>query len=488
MNSNFVHLHCHSYFSLLDGMTRPTELVDRTLELGQPASCITDHGNLYSIVDHFQYAEKHEQKAIAGFEAYVVKDHKIKNKEEAQSETEVKREHLVLLATDNEAYKRLMKICSVGMTDGFYYRPRIDDNVLLKYGTEGLIGLSACIAGRIAQNILKDRIEEAEKWAIHYYKMFHENFYLEMQPTKEPAQVKVNLGLIEIHKKTGIPMVVTTDSHYLKKEDSKTHDLLLCMQSNKLVSDPNRWKFPGDTFYVMSREEILDAFKSNGHEILDQKVIEEAANNTVEIANKCNVTFKWGDHKLPKISIPNDNEEFINWEAKIKSKDTKSGDYLKYLCIKGLKEKKLTSKVYRDRLDYELKIINDMGFPDYFLIMEDIMRFCRNNNIPTGPARGCHLPDSKIHLTNKTIKNIQDIKIGDEVIGHTEVPNKIINKLEYDCKEEITILECNNKKVRCTNDHGTFAIKKEDWDKGIRKPKWYKANDLNEGDYIAELE
>lgn len=164
------------------------------------------------------------------------------------------------------------------------------------------------------------------------------------------------------------------------------------MQSHSLLKDPKRWKFPGDTFYVMSREEIISAFKSNGHEVLDQKVIEEAIDNTVEIAEKCNVSFDWGKHYLPKIEPPSDNVEFNMWVSKRKESNTKSntisGDYLRYLCIKGLKDKGKTSKEYRDRLDYELKIINDMCFPDYFLIMEDIMRFCRESDIPVGPARG----------------------------------------------------------------------------------------------------
>jgi DNA polymerase-3 subunit alpha len=388
MADKFVNLHGHSKFSLLDGMTDPAKLVDYTLQIGQPASCITDHGVMYSIVDHFQYAEGKGQKSIAGFEAYVVPDHTIKDKAEAQSESESKREHLVLLAANNDGYKRITKMCSVGTTDGFYYRPRIDDKVIQTYGTEGVIAMSACLAGRIAQRILKDDIEGAEQWAAFYAKLFNDNFYLELQPIKHAEQVKVNKGLIEIHKKLGIPVVATTDFHYLKKEHAKSHDVLLAMQSHSLLSDPNRWKFPGDTFYVMTREEISSLFKQNGHEVLDQKVIEEALDNTVEIAEKCNVSFEWGKHYLPKIDPPADNIEFNMWASKRQSDGSTSADYLRYLCIKGLKDKKKTAKEYRERLDYELGIINNMGFPDYFLIMEDIMRFCRESDIPVGPARG----------------------------------------------------------------------------------------------------
>lgn len=387
----FVSLHGHSNMSLLDGMTRINELVDYTLDIGQPASCITDHGVMYSIVDHFQYATSHGQKPIAGFEAYLVKDHKIKNKEEAQSETENKREHMVLLAMNNDGYKRITKMCSVGATEGFYYRPRIDDQVIEQVGTDGVIGMSACLAGRIAQRIMKDDIEGAEKWAIYYSKLFKGNFYLELQPTIEPNQIKVNLGIIEIHKKTGIPVVATSDFHYLKREDAPTHDALLAMQSRSLIDDPNRWRFPGDTFFVMTRKEILSLFQQNGHEVLDQKVIETAVDTTVEIAEKCNVSFEWGKAYLPVVNPPKDNIEFNDWAEKkkvSKPEETDSMRYMRYLCIKGLKKMNLTSQEYRDRLEFEIDVINKMGFPDYFLIMEDIMRFCRDSGIPVGPARG----------------------------------------------------------------------------------------------------
>lgn len=223
----YVNLHGHSTKSLLDGMTRINELVDRTLELGQPASCITDHGVMYSLVDHIQYAKKQGQKPIVGFEAYVVKNHAIKDKNEAKSESEIKREHLVLLAKDYDGYKRLSKMCSIGATKGFYYRPRIDDNVIQSIGTDGVIGMSACLAGRIDQCLIKNNLEGATEWAQHYYKLFNGDFYLELQPTIEPDQIKVNKGLIEIHKKTGIPVVATTDFHYLRKDDHETHDVLL---------------------------------------------------------------------------------------------------------------------------------------------------------------------------------------------------------------------------------------------------------------------
>ena len=389
MMEKLTHLHVHgSTGSLLDGLTKTNELVDYTLQLGQPASCFTDHGSLASTIDHYQYAKKMGQKPIIGFEAYVTKDHLIKDKTEAQSETENKREHLVLLAQDHDAYKRLNKICSIGMTEGFYYRPRIDDKVLEDIGTKGLIGMSACLAGRVAQNIIKDRIEEAEKWAIYYYKLFNGEFYLEIQPMMDPIQVKVNLGLIEIHKKTGIPIVATADSHYLKREDAATHEVLLAIQSRSLMNDPKRWKFPGDTYFVMTRSEMTELFNSNGHQVLDQKIVELAMDTTVEIAAKCNVELELGKHYLPVVKPPEDDVKFNEWAEKRLTDETISDKFLRYLSMKGLKERGKTTKEYRDRLDYELGVIAKAGYSDYFLIMWDIMRFCRESKIPTGSARG----------------------------------------------------------------------------------------------------
>lgn len=237
----------------------------------------------------------------------------------------------------------------------------------------------------------------------------------------------------------------------------------------------------------MSRDEILQSFKRNGHEVLDQKIVELAVDTTVDVANQCNIEMELGKHYLPKIESPKDNKEFTQW-ANQKPDGLSSENYLRYLCIKGLKDRNKTSKEYRERLDYELGIINQMGFPDYFLIMADIMEFCRNNNVPYGPARGCFTENNEVVLSNGKNKKINEVNLGDIIVGHDEKEHEVINTLEYECDEEITQLEIDNKIIECTNDHEIYAIKKEDWDKGIRKPKWYKANELNEKDYIAEIE
>lgn len=483
----FANIHVHSEYSLLDGMSKVNDIVKKTLDLGQPGSCITDHGNLYAMVQHIQIAEELGQKPIIGFEAYVVNDHMVKDKMEAKANSDTGREHLILYAKDNEGYKRLSKICSIGMTDGFYYRPRIDDKVLQEVGTQGLIGASACMAGRIPKLLMKDDIEGAEKEILFYNKLFNNEFYLEIQPCIDPIQVKINKGLIELHKKLGIPIIATSDAHFLNREDKPAHDVLLAIQSKTTWNNPNRWSFKGDTYYIMSRQQIKDAFMCNGHETLDQNIVDEAISTTVDIINKCNVNINLGNPQLPVIKPPKD-EKFEKWESKFKSDNTISDDYLRYICIQGLKKKGKTSAKYKDRLNYELNVIKEMGFSDYFLILSDLLEYSRNNDIPTGPARGCAKKGQLVNTKNG-IKKIENVQIGDMVIGHDEISRKVINTLQYNCNEDIIKLETeNNKELIMTKDHKIYAIKGEDFNKGIREPKWYTMEELNENDYICELE
>lgn len=468
-------------------MSSPKEIVDRTYELGQPASCISDHGVMFSLVDHFTYAKSKGQKALCAFEAYVVYDHATKSNEKtSDGDSDNTRQHLLLIAKNQSGFEKISYWCSIGCTDGFYYRPRIDDEIMKRTGGKDVIATSACLGGRIPQFILNGQMDKAKE-AAKYYKEFFDEFYLEIQPTMEEIQPKINLGLLEISKELDIPLVATSDSHYTYRSDSMTHDILLAMQSGRLLSDPNRWKFPGDTFFIASRKEMEEMFNCNGHETFPKDELKKALDNTVKIANSCNFDLKLDTHYLPNINIPIDDLKFKAWHEK------KGGNinenYLRYLCIKELKRKGLTEKVYKDRLEHELKVINEMGFNDYFLIYFDIMDFCRKSNIPYGPGRGCFVPDSIVQLADGTKKYIQDIQLNDVVIGHSGVPNRVLLTYEYDCNEEIVDFKTgNNKKINCTKDHKIFAIKKEDFEKGVREPKWYKADDLTEGDYIAELD
>lgn len=478
----YVNIHGHSFFSLLDGMPSPKSIVDKTYNLGQIASSITDHGVMFSMVDHFSYAKEKGQKALAGFEAYVVGNHK-----ERTNEGENARQHLLLLAKNEDAYKKLSYWCSMGATDGFYYRPRIDDEIMRRTGGEGIIASSACIGGRIPQFILNDNFNKAVE-AAKYYNDFFEEFYLEIQPTMDEEQIKVNMGLLKIAEKLDIPMIVTSDFHYTERKHSKTHDVLLALQTGKLITDPNRWRFKGDTYFIASRNEMEQLFNENGHHVFPKDMLSIALDNTVKIANNCTFELELGKSYLPNINVPIDNEEFSNWNKRTGKTDL-NGEYLKYLCIKGLKSRGLTDKKYKDRLEYELKVIGDMGFNDYFLIYYDIMDFCRKSNIPYGPGRGCATKDNIVSLTGNKTKLIQDIIMGDIVKGHDEQPRKVLWTYEYPCKEEVVSLETeNNKLFTMTKDHKVYAIKKQDYINGSREPKWYPMDSLNSGDYMAEID
>ncbi len=485
----FVNLHVHSEYSLLDGMCRVKDITQYAAKHNIPYSCITDHGVLYSIPHHQRNAEESGVTPIIGFEAYVVKNHEVKLDKE--------REHFILLAKNNEGKKALNYICSDGATKGFYYKPRIDDELMLKYGTKDLIATSACLAGRIPQCLLKDDIEGAKKWCQYYAKMFKDSFYLEIQPVAAPSQVKVNKGLIELSKELGLPLVATTDAHYLTKDLKEAHDMLLCMQSKDKWSNPNRWKFDGNTYYLMTEEEIIKAFKENGHEVLDQNAILEAIHNTEEIAKQCKVTFEFNKIYLPKLDPPTNDEAFNKKVQKAKEQDPNfvptDINYLKHKCYEGLKQVKpevinnpdLLNE-YKHRIDRELKTIEEMGFASYFLIVDEYVHWAKQI-MPVGPGRGCFTKDSIVNTSNGK-KLIQDVQINDKVKGIDEVEHLVYDILKYTIEEKIKQIQTDTKSINCTKEHLIYAIKKEDFNNGVRTPKWYKADELNINDYIAEAE
>lgn len=485
---DYVALHTHSYYSLLDGLSSVDDIINKSLDpygdgkKRAKAACISDHGVMFSLHELHSKCKEAGQKAITSFEAYSVNDMYSKTNEGDNG-----RNHLMLWAKNKKGYQKLSFLCSMGCTKGFYYRPRIDDKLIEQVGGEDIIASSACIGGIIPKAIINDDFDKAIEKAKYYNQLF-ENFYLEIQPTQEELQPKVNMGLLKIAEKLDIPLVATSDSHYTSREDSEIHSMLLAMQSKKSYYDPNRWRFKGDTYFIMNGQDMRQAFEWGKHNEFPKDALEEAIKNTVKIADMCNFELEMGKVYLPKVNIDlSNNPEFLKFHEK--KQGIINHDYLKFLCIKSLKEKGLTSKAYRDRLEMEIKTIIDMDFVDYFLIYEDIMRFCRENDIPVGPGRGCHLPDSIVNLADGQKKKIVDVKIGDTVIGHDEKIHNVMKTFEYDCKEEITKLTTeNDKKLELTKDHKIYAIKKEDWDKGIREPKWYEANELDEGDYVAELE
>lgn len=358
---NFVHLHVHSEFSLLDGANRIKDLPVRAKELGMDSIAITDHGVMFGVIDFYKACKANGVKPIIGCEVYVAP----RTRFDKEPNIDNKYYHLILLAKNNEGYKNLSKLVSLGFVDGYYYKPRIDKEILEKYH-EGLICCSACLGGEVAQNLLHDNLEKAEEVALWHKNLFGDDYYLEVQANTLREQIIVNQKLVQLSRKLGIKLVATNDAHYLKKEDSYNHEVLLCIQTGKRMTDEDRMKFETDDFYVKSPEEMSEYFKN----------IPEAIENTVEIANKCNVDFEFGHTILPNYDVPEEFETHF--------------DYLKKLCDDGIKIKYVenVTKEILDRAEYELSVIKKMGYVDYFLIVWDYINYAKSQGIPVGPGRG----------------------------------------------------------------------------------------------------
>ena len=359
--SNFVHLHVHSEYSLLDGMSRIKDLPKRAKELGMDAIALTDHGVMYGAVEFYKECKKNDVKPIIGCEVYVAR----RTRFDKEASIDAGYNHLILLVKNKKGYQNLIKLVSLSFVEGFYYKPRIDKEILEKY-SEGLVCLSACLAGELPQAIIQNDMEKAEKIALWYKNLFKDDYYIEIQNNGLREQVMVNQKLIELARKLNIPLVGTNDAHYLKKEDAYNHEVLLCIQTGKKMSDEDRMRFETDEFYIKSKEEMSEYFEN----------IPEAVSNTVKIAEKCNYDFEFGVTKLPNYDVP---EEF----------DTHL-DYFVKLCNDGFKNRygENPSKELRDRLEYEISIINKMGYVDYFLIVWDFINYAKSVGIPVGPGRG----------------------------------------------------------------------------------------------------
>ena len=359
--SKFVHLHVHSEFSLLDGANRIKDLPVRAKELGMDAMALTDHGVMYGAIDFYKACKKEGIKPIIGCEVYVAPRSRF-NKE---PNIDNKYNHLILLAKNNDGYKNLIKLVSAGFIDGYYYKPRIDLELLEQYH-EGLICLSACLAGSVNQAILNGNIEKAEEIALWFKNLFKEDYYLELQNNGIKEQVLVNQKLVQIGRKLNIPLVATNDAHYLKREDAYNHEVLLCIQTGKTMDDVDRMKFDTDELYIKSPEEMIDYF-SNLPEVIE---------NTVKIAEKCNVEFEFGHTILPNYEVP---KEF-----------TTHFDFFKKLCDDGIKNRygENPPQEIKDRAEYEISVIQKMGYVDYFLIVWDFINYAKSVGIPVGPGRG----------------------------------------------------------------------------------------------------
>jgi len=362
---DFVHLHVHTEYSLLDGANKIKDLIKYTASLGMKSIAITDHGVMYGVIDFYKEAKKHGIKPILGCEVYMAS----RSRFDKQTGIDSDYSHLILLARNQTGYKNLMKLVSKGFTEGYYYKPRIDMDLLSRHA-EGLIALSACLSGDIPKAVLREGYSRAKDFALLYDNiMGRGNFYLELQNNGIEEQNFVNQNLIRISRETGIPLVATNDAHYLRREDARAHEVLLCIQTGKKITDEDRMRFNSDDFYIKSPEEMYCLFKN----------IPEALENTVKIAESCNVEIDFNSLHMPEFKVSGNEDPF---------------EFLKGLCKKGLEDRIAhirdsdEIRIYTERLQYELSVIKQMGYVDYFLIVWDFIKYAKDNGIMVGPGRG----------------------------------------------------------------------------------------------------
>ena len=356
----FCHLHTHTEYSLLDGEASIKKLVARVKELGMDSCAITDHGSMYGVVDFYREAKAQGIHPIIGCEVYMAPRSRFDKVHDIDNKTS----HLILLAENQRGYKNLIKLVSAGYIDGFYYKPRIDFE-MLKEHSEGIIALSACIAGEVPKALLRGDYDEAKKIALKYAEVLgKDNYFLEIQDHGLSEQKRIIPDMLRLSEETGIGLVATNDIHYLKKEDAKYQDVLMCIQMEKKVDDPDRMKFETEEFYIKSPEEMTSLFE----------YVPQAIENTEKIAKRCNVDFDFGTRHLPAYAVPDGKDAF---------------EYLRELCQSGLEKRySPVSDELQKRLDYELGVIKSMGFVDYFLIVWDFIHFAKNNGVMVGPGRG----------------------------------------------------------------------------------------------------
>ena len=381
-NKKFCHLHLHTEYSLLDSSAKIKKVISRAKELGMDSIAITDHGVMYGCVSFYKEAIAQGIKPILGCEVYVAgksMNIKINDKDNATY-------HLVLLVKNEVGYENLMEIVSAASIDGFYYKPRVDHDFLRKH-SEGLIALSACLGGEVQKNLLREDYEKAKEVALMYKDIFKDGFYLEIQDHGIEEQRKVTEGNIKLSRETGIPLIATNDVHYINQEDSKAHDILMCIQTGKTVEDENRRRYPSNQFYLKSPDEMWDMFS----------YVPEALENTIKIADECNFDYEFHVSKLPNFPVPQEYKthfdylEEVCFEGLVERYDVFEAFKDKLINVQEIKDFAETNeeaKEYVDRLNYELGVINQMGYVDYFLITWDFIKYSNDHGIPTGPGRG----------------------------------------------------------------------------------------------------
>ncbi|MDJ0747098.1 MAG: DNA polymerase III subunit alpha [Xenococcaceae cyanobacterium MO_167.B27] len=440
---SFVGLHIHSDYSLLDGASQIPQLIDRALELGMPAIALTDHGVMYGAIELIKVCRSKGIKPIIGNEMYVINadiEHNTKKR--------YKKYHQVVLAKNTEGYKNLVKLTTISHLKGFqgkgiFARPCINKELLEKYH-EGLIVTSACLGGEVPQRILNGDLEEAKKVAQWYKNVFGDDYYLEIQDHGSQEDRIVNTELVKIAGELDIKIVATNDSHFISCYDVEAHDALLCILTAKRITDDKRLRYSG-TEYLKSADEMRQLFRDH----LEDEVIEEAINNTLEVADKVQPYKILGEPRIPDYPVPSGHT---------------ADSYLEEITLQGLLERlKIPHQsevppVYKERLLSELKVMQEKGFSTYFLVVWDYIKYARDQGIPVGPGRGCVLEDTKVMLSDGHQVLIKDVQVGQEIITHKGNLQIITQKHEYDCNEEIVELEVANEKISLTQDHKIYSV------------------------------
>ncbi|BAY62074.1 DNA polymerase III alpha subunit [Calothrix brevissima NIES-22] len=442
---SFVPLHIHSDYSLLDGASQLPELVDRAIALGMKAIALTDHGVMYGAVELIKTCRSKNIKPILGNEMYIING-------DIEKQERRPRYHQIVLAKNTKGYKNLVKLTTIShlkgvQGKGIFSRPCVNKELLKEYH-EGLIVTSACLGGEIPQAILSGRPDAARKVAQWYKDVFGDDYYLEIQDHGSQEDRIVNVEIIKIAKELGIKFVATNDSHYISCFDVEAHDALLCIQTGKLISEDNRMRYSG-TEYLKSAEEMKLLFRDH----LPDDVIAEAVATTEEVADKVEPYQIMGEPRIPNYPIPSGHTadtyvEEVAWQGLLERLNRKSRNEV--------------DRVYKERLEYELKMLQQMGFSTYFLVVWDYIKFARDNNIPVGPGRGCVLADTKVMLASGEQVNIKDVQIGQQVITHQGNILPITNKHEYPCDEEIVKIEVANEELYLTKDHKIWAVKTDE--------------------------
>ncbi|MBF0121579.1 MAG: DNA polymerase III subunit alpha, partial [Desulfobacterales bacterium] len=366
--SDFVHLHVHTEYSLLDGAIRIDSLLQRVTAYGMDTVAITDHGTMFGVIEFYEKAKNLNIKPIIGCECYIApRTIEDKTQQDYKGLT-----HLLILAENQEGYKNLCKLVSIAQLKGFYYKPRIDKK-LLKDHSKGLIALSACLHGELPKHIIEGNIKKADESALNFLEIFGErNFFLEIQNNGIPVQDNVNQALIDMGKRLSIPIVATNDCHYLDKDDVKAHDILLCIQTGKTINEKERLQFATDQLYFKSPQKMYNSFKD----------YPDSLENTRRIADRCHIEFDFKTYHFPRFETGTNETVESLFEKKVYEGFKKRLVYLKEA------NPNLDEKIYEERLKREIAVINNMGFPSYFLIVSDFIGYSKDNNIPVGPGRG----------------------------------------------------------------------------------------------------